>query len=904
MFKKTILLAFIIVLALVQIPFSPAGGSRVANAASGEEPYFQNINLYTAGTEGYNTFRIPSLLTTKAGTLLAFAEGRKNSASDTGDIDTVLKRSFDQGRTWQTLQVVCDAGPDTCGNPTAVQDESTGRIWLFLTQNYGDDAIDKIVNGTSRGVRTIWSTYSDDEGATWVPQVNRFSEVQRPDTRWDATGPGNGIQLKHGPAVGRLVIPAIGRNIQSDDHGATWYQSGWLPSVQNEATVVELSDGTLMRNDRQNGNPEMKRRAISTSTDQGATWSPYYLDPALLDPICEASIIRYMPVDNTAGNRMLLFSNPADAAARDNMTVRISNDDGQSWTMSKTVYKGPSAYSSLAVLPDGKVSLLFEGGEYTPYDKIMFAVFNLAWFQAAEPDLDNLLFSDGSFSPIFRGDINEYLLALYTGTEQLTVTPVTANPAIAIKVNGVPASAGVPTTVRLGDSQAITVEAKLGQRVRLYTIHLDRTRPVPELLVNWNFDQADAAGIADLTGKGHTGLLHNGAELRPGMDGNALYLNGTRANVEIANPEELHFGTDNFTYSVWVNPDELVQQRHILYWYGVAGKFPQWWFAVEKNGAVRINMYGMPANKEVGVATVGGLVKPGVWTHIAVQRDGSVNKIFVNGELATTSAKYDGPAFNVTNRNSPPLVGYDKGTPANRDWKGYMDDLKIFKYALNDADIRKLYWSGDKSKPVTQAVAAPAEPNGANGWYTSDVTVTLSASDAFSGIAGTEYRLNGGDWNVYRGAIAVSTEGTNVLEYRSVDRAGNLEDARSLTLRIDKTAPKLNIVPDRTELWPPNGELIPVTANVYASDDISGVAAVRLVSITSSEADSGHGSKDKEPDIQDAEYGTDDRTFLLRAERNGDDSGRIYTIEYSVTDQAGHVTNGTAAVTVKHDQSK
>lgn len=904
MFKKTFMYVFIFVFVLTHISLSLAGESRAASASSGEDPYFENMDLYVAGTEGYNTFRIPSLLTTQAGTLLAFAEGRKNSAADNGNIDLVLKRSFDLGQTWQPLQIVCDAGVDTCGNPTPVQDESTGRIWLFVTQNYGPDTYGTIVNGTSRGVRTIWSSYSDDEGATWTQPVNRFSEVQAPNTRWDGTGPGIGIQLQQGTAKGRLVIPAIDRNIQSDDHGETWYESGKLPSGLGEPTVVELTDGTLMRNDRLSSHQEIRRRGISTSPDQGATWSPIYYDNTLIDPICEASIIRYMPADNGIGNRTLLFANPADTVSRDKMTVRISNDDGQTWTTSKTAYKGPSAYSSLAILPDGKVSLLFEGGEYTPYDKIMFATFDLEWFQVAEPDLDNLMFSDGSLTPVFRGDISEYSLALYNGTEQLTLTPVTSNTNIAITVNGNPAAAGQPTTILLGDLQAISIEAKLGQRVRQYTLHLDRTRTAPELLVHWDFDHSDANGIVDLTGKGHTGVMHNGAELRPGLDGNALYLNGTRANVEITNEEDLHPGTDDFTFSVWVNPEALFQPMHVLYWYGKAGsKVPQWWFAVHNTGAVRMNMAGQPSGREVGIATTAGLVKTGVWTNITVVRDGSVNKIYVNGQWAATSAKYDSPTMNVTNSSAPPLVGYDKGTVANRDWKGYMDELKIYKYAMNQADVRKHYWRIDKSKPETQAIIEPGEPNGANGWYTSDVTVTFSVYDDFSGNARTEYRLNSGDWKLYEGTFAVSEEGTHVLEYRSVDRAGNIEDSKSMTLHIDKTVPKLNMELDKTELWPSNGKLVPIQVDIQADDERSGVADIKLVSITSNETDSKEGKLDQESDIQNVEYGTDDRTFLLRAERNGSGTGRIYTIKYSVTDQAGHVTIKTATVSVRHDQS-
>ncbi|MDQ1913592.1 exo-alpha-sialidase [Paenibacillus sp. GD4] len=899
MIRNRVWLVVLVLSLLASVPTSLASGSADADPHSRNMPYFTNTDLYVSGTEGYHTFRIPSLLTTKSGTLLAFAEGRKNSASDTGDIDLVLKRSFDQGRTWQPLQMVCDDGPNTCGNPTPVQDENTGRIWLFMTHNYGEDTIEEINSGTGRGVRTIWSTYSDDDGATWSPRVNRFEEVQPPNTRWDATGPGIGIQLRHGPAQGRLVIPAIGRNIQSDDHGATWYQSGRLPGGLNEATVVELSDGTLMRNDRLSSNQHLKRRGISTSPDQGATWSPITYDPVLIDPICEASIVRYKPADNAEGNRMLLFANPADQNRRENMTVRISYDDGQTWTTSKTVYEGHSAYSSLSVLPDGKGALLFEGGEFTPYDKIMFAVFNMEWFDVEEPDLDGLLLSEGALTPGFRGDIGSYGLELYTGTEHLTVTPVTSNGGIAITINGEPVSAGMPRTIQLNGLDAIRIEAKLKDRIRVYTVGIQRSRPLPELLLHWDFDKLGANGeIVDVTGKGHTGVLSSGALIQPGYAGSGLYLNGQRAFAEMTRTEDLHTGTDDFSFAVWVKPEALFQQRHIIYWYGLAGKgLPQWWFSVEKNGAVRMNMTGIPLEREVGIATIAGMVKPGVWTHLAAVRDGSVNKIYVNGELAATSAQYDSSQMSITNLQSPPRIGFDKGTVANRDWKGHLDDIRFYRHSLSAAKVRELYLQYDVSKPVTQAALSPSVPNGAEGWYTTDVSVTMSVYDEFSGPARTEYRLNGGAWSVYSAPLTVNNEGQHLLEYRSIDLAGNVEDSQLLKLSIDKTAPTLEVTPNRTELWPPNRQWVPVEMSISAADSGSGVHSVKLVSVTCSEGEA-------LAYVREAEPGTDDRTFLLLADRNGSGSGRVYTVEYAVKDFAGHETRKRAVIFVPHDRSK
>src|SRR5262249_16932667 len=154
--------------------------------------------IFVAGQDGYHTYRIPSLLVTRKGTLLAFCEGRKTSRGDTGDIDLLLKRSYDGGKTWAKTQVVWDDGANTCGNPCAVLDATTGTVWLLLTHNRGSDTEAMIVNGTSHGTRTVWLTKSDDEGATWARPVEITPAVKKPDWTWYATGPGVGTQLKNG----------------------------------------------------------------------------------------------------------------------------------------------------------------------------------------------------------------------------------------------------------------------------------------------------------------------------------------------------------------------------------------------------------------------------------------------------------------------------------------------------------------------------------------------------------------------------------------------------------------------------------------------------------------------------------------------------------------------------------
>lgn len=344
------------------------------------------VSIWIGGDGGYDTYRIPALVVTNNGTVLAFCEGRKISSSDTGNIDLLMKRSINNGQSWSSQQLIWDDANNTCGNPCVLVDRDTGTIWLMTTWNRGDDHERDIINGTSQDTRRVFVTHSDDDGLTWKTPVEITNDVKLNNWSWYATGPGSGIQIEYGPHKGRLVIPCdhievsskkyYSHIIYSDDHGQTWHLGGSTPQDQvNECQVVELNGGNLMLNMR-NYDTTKKCRQVAFSEDGGLTWTDQIIDSTLIDPICQAAIERHSWSSNGAED-IILFSNPANTKYRLNMMVRASFDGGQTWSAEKRLYCGPSAYSDLAILADKTIACLYEAGQKKPYESIIFA--RLSW---------------------------------------------------------------------------------------------------------------------------------------------------------------------------------------------------------------------------------------------------------------------------------------------------------------------------------------------------------------------------------------------------------------------------------------------------------------------------------------------------------------------------------------------
>jgi sialidase-1 len=354
-----------------------------------QPPLFETSTVFEPVAGQYASMRIPALVATQKGTLLAFCEGRIGTASDWADMDLLMRRSTDGGKTWSELKVIAPRqGGKPTSNATPIVDRD-GTIHLLFQRDYA----------------VAYYTRSTDDGLTWsAPRdITATFEQFRPEYNWNvlAPGPGHAIQLKSG----RLVVPvwlaasekltphrshspSRVATVYSDDSGKTWKRGELLPSTPaiknpSEMMAVELGDGRVMLSIR-HGNRELYRRGVSYSPDGASGWTVPATDDELFDPVCMASMIRLTSKQNSDKSR-LLFSNPdsrdIEKHPRRNLTIKLSYDEGESWPVQKVLEPGAAGYSDLAVGPDGTIYCLYEtnttgtGWNYS----LLLKRFNLAW---------------------------------------------------------------------------------------------------------------------------------------------------------------------------------------------------------------------------------------------------------------------------------------------------------------------------------------------------------------------------------------------------------------------------------------------------------------------------------------------------------------------------------------------
>lgn len=381
------------------------------------------IDLFQAGAAGYAYYRIPGIVVTAKGSLLAYAEGRRSGRGDWGAIDILARRSTDGGRSWSAQRVIARvtgelrknpvalarklAGPDeiTYNNPVAIAGRKRGVVHFVFCLEY----------------MRAFHMRSDDDGRTFSAplEITAAFEEFRAEYDWKvlATGPGHGIELDSGRLVipvwlatgagGHAHRPSVTSTIYSDDGGRSWHRGeiavpntpAWInPS---EAAVEQLADGRVLLNVRSES--AQNRRLLLTSRDGASGWSRPAFHDQLVEPICAGGMAR-IPSPTRGGRSGLLFSNPdnleksgapakpGQGRDRKNLAVQLSYDDGRSWTVKRVIEPGWSGYSDLAVGADGAIYCLFErgaaGDDHFRSAYLTLIRFDLDWLTAGGNSLE------------------------------------------------------------------------------------------------------------------------------------------------------------------------------------------------------------------------------------------------------------------------------------------------------------------------------------------------------------------------------------------------------------------------------------------------------------------------------------------------------------------------------------
>ncbi len=334
------------------------------------------VSVRNVNDDDVAAYRIPGLVTSKKGTLIATYDIRNNSSVDLQeDIQVGISRSTDGGRTWGEMITAMDMRgygelPDSengVGDPAILVDDATGEIILIGLWSHGVGG-QRNFWGSRRNAMApeeeaaqVLISRSSDDGLTWSEPENITPQVRNPRWGVNLQGPGNGITMNDGTLVfafqyldnDNLPYATI---IYSKDHGKTWELGAPAKPNTTEAQVVELADGELMLNIRDNRGGS---RSVYTTKDMGATWIEHPTSrKALIEPVCQASILEL------GDGKTLLFSNPADPKQRVNMTIKGSTDGGMTWNEGILLDEESGwGYSCLTMIDEDTVGILYEGSQ-------------------------------------------------------------------------------------------------------------------------------------------------------------------------------------------------------------------------------------------------------------------------------------------------------------------------------------------------------------------------------------------------------------------------------------------------------------------------------------------------------------------------------------------------------------
>ncbi|NLC50092.1 MAG: exo-alpha-sialidase [Bacteroidales bacterium] len=327
----------------------------------------QKITVFSSGDDGIDSYRIPSLVTSKKGTLLLFTEARKESSTDKTPTDIALKRSEDNGKSWSNIHILTQSGKDAYMDPVAVVDKFTGKIFLFTSLWPSDDH--------STFGNTAWLLTSEDDGVTWTEPQEVTNQIAARNHYIGGFGPGAGIQMSGEQFKNRLIVPtrqrdensSKNRTIYSDDHGTTW-QVGEMAADGGEYQIVESPKNRLIYNLR----GAKGKRVVASSGDGGVTWSNSRIDFRLQSSVdyggCQGSMLG---LDN-----MFFYVGPAGGLGsnthedRQNLFIYRSLDGGFTWENDYLLHEKSAGYSCITQLSDGRLAIVFETSDSEGFPKM------------------------------------------------------------------------------------------------------------------------------------------------------------------------------------------------------------------------------------------------------------------------------------------------------------------------------------------------------------------------------------------------------------------------------------------------------------------------------------------------------------------------------------------------------